>query len=187
MVTPFLPPFLTRFLFLTGALILTNINYVEAHAATTINLRVFAEGNLPDEGWLILQTTENDKPLLPDTDREKRGYVARFEEDANKPDYKNTVEVQDPKNVTMSFVQIENTETDSKTHVVECAQYRWLKGYIDDYLSKHNNVTQLDIDVYVNTKYIAGYTPDPGNPNDDIDNSTCNVTFKINGIDFPGK
>lgn len=190
MYTTSLKSFFTRYLSMVGTVMLAGIMCSPSAAAMTINLKVFATGNLPDEGFIILQAVGDNKPLLPITDHvKKRGDVAIFDEDPNKPDYTKTVQVKNPKTFNMSYIQIENADLNSMGFdEVECRHYRWLKGFLDDYLAKHTKTTELDIEVYLNTNYIAGKTPDQNPddpPNSFIDNSTCDVTFKINGISFP--
>jgi hypothetical protein len=204
-----------------------------APVAAQVNLSVTATGDLPSEGWFIIQAVEGTKPLLDPADKNKRGDLAWFVAGSKSPIYKASVPVKDAASFNLSFVQIENVN-----HVVMCRGYKHLSFAMDRYLAEHPDTKQLDIDVKVATKLVAGSqkapyavavgdaieawwglrwysahvleerangrylvhydgyrdTVDEERGRDEIrqragtetwiDNSTCDVSFAINGVDF---
>ena len=153
-----------------------------APVAAKVNLRVFATGDLPDWSWFILQAVEGDKPLLEPTEKKKRGDSVWFIKSAETPLYRASLQVQDAAKFNLSFVQIESMDNRLVNHVVICREYKHLKFALGRYLAGHGDVSQLDIDARVNTRFLSG---SQGRLDGDVlDNSTCNVTYMINGVDM---
>ncbi len=163
-----------------AALLAATTSSESAPVAAKVNLRVFATGDLPDWAWFILQAVEGDKPLLEPREKQKRGDIVWFVKSAEKPLYKASVQVQDAAKFNLSFVQIENMDNRMVKHVVICRQYKHLKPALGRYLADHRDVSQLDIDAKVNTRFVSG--SQGRQDRDVVDNSTCNVTYTINGV-----
>jgi hypothetical protein len=156
-------------------------------APAKINLRIFAAGDLPAQGDIIIQTVDGKIRMSPRNDIRKLGDEAPFKELADKPIYARTIEVQHPRSFNLSLVENDVYQAGSpQINVVECRKFHRLDGYLQQYLSNNPTVGELNIDVFMKMQYQPGPpTQSPADPNIFIDNSTCTVTsFKINGVDY---
>lgn len=159
---------------------------------TLVNLRLFAAGDLPEQEQnnVVIQALDHRTPILNLNDPLLRGEIAPFKESAYKAIYTRTIKIHNPRTFNLSLLEIDlNQLNPSQTNAIRCRQFHRLEEYLNHYLDNKNMVEKLDIDIFIQAQYRSDRAPAPSleYPGKNIynDYSDCEVTFKINGIDYP--
>jgi hypothetical protein len=192
--------FFARCFNLICALVFIAVINTPASAATKVNFRIYAKGDQPSGQELLFQATEKNKPLFATSSDNPYAAFAWYYEGIL--DFQQVLSVEDPHDLNMSFLRIESAKDKYDVSVLECHGYQWLNTALRLFLAQYPNPTELTIDVTLNTTFL----PNPNDPNNGlssgiggwnwdpdkvylnpvfIEASACNVTFKINGVNYP--